>query len=74
MPRPKKVILSLEEKLERATAALEFYAHKESWKPSDAYHTYATIVDGDLKYYPGQQTSDLIGGKMAFDTLLEISD
>ena len=72
MPRPKKQILTLEQKLALAISGLEFYANKENWKPSDAYHTWATISDADLKYYPGLQTSDLVGGKVAFDTLQKI--
>ena len=74
MPRPKKQKLSSEEKLALAISVLEFYASKESWKPSDAYHTYATITDADLKYYPGFQTSDLVGGKLAVDALQKIAD
>lgn len=72
MPRPKKQILNLEEKLNLAVSALKFYADKENWKPSEAYHTFATISDADLKYYPSEQTSDLSGGKLAFDTLEQI--
>ncbi len=72
MPKPKPENLDLEQKLELAILALKFYADKENWKPSDAYHTFATISDADLKYYPGQQTSDLSGGKMAFETLQRI--
>lgn len=74
MPRPKKQKLSSEEKLTLALSVLEFYADKESWKPSDAYHTYATITDADLKYYPGFQTSDLVGGKLAVDALQKIAE
>jgi hypothetical protein len=65
--------LTLEQKLELAVAALQFYASKESWGPSDAYHTFATITDADLKYYPGEKTSDLFGGKLAVDTLVKIT-
>lgn len=72
MPRPKLVVLTAEEKLQLAITALEFYASQQSWKPSDAYHTFATITDADLKYYPGEKTSDLCGGKIAFDTLEKI--
>ncbi len=72
MPRKIKCILDTEAKLELAVLALKFYAKKENWKPSDAYHTFATITDTDLKYYPDLQTSDLIGGKLAFDTLEKI--
>ena len=68
MPRVKKQILDQEQKLNLAITALKFYADKQNWKPSDAYHTFATISDADLKYYPNQQTSDLSGGKLAFDT------
>lgn len=74
MPRPKKKILNQEEKLNLAIAALKFYADKDNWKPSDAYHTFGSISDSDLKYYPNQQTSDLCGGKLAFDTLLLLAD
>lgn len=74
MPRPKKQKLSLDEKLALAISVLKFYANKESWKPSDAYHTYATITDADLKYYPGFQSSDLVGGKLAVDALQKIAD
>ena len=72
MPRPKPENLNLEQKLNLAISALKFYADKESWKPSDAYHTFATISDADLKYYPGQKTSDLVGGKLAFEALEKI--
>ena len=72
MLRPKKQKLTSEQKLKLAISVLEFYANKENWKPSDAYHTYGTISDADLKYYSGQQTSDLVGGKMAADALEEI--
>lgn len=72
MPRRKKQILTQAEKLDLAIAALKFYAEKENWKPSDAYHTFGTISDADLKYYANQQTSDLCGGKLAFDTLERI--
>ena len=74
MPRPKKKILSQDEKLALAITALKFYAEKDNWKPSDAYHTFGTISDSDLKYYPNQQTSDLCGGKLAFDTLVLLQD
>jgi hypothetical protein len=74
MPRPKKEVLTLEQKLEIATEALKFYASKQSWKPSDAYHTFATITDADLKYYPADQTSELCGGKLEVDTLARITD
>jgi hypothetical protein len=74
MPRPKIRKLSTEEKLALTVAALEFYANKENWKPSDAYHTHATITDADLKYYPGFQTSDLVGGKVAVEALQKISE
>lgn len=74
MPRPKIKKLSSEEKLALAISVLEFYANKESWKPSDAYHTHATITDADLKYYPGFQTSDLIGGKLAVETLQKFAE
>ena len=74
MPRPKKQNLSTEQKLNLAISVLQFYASKESWKPSDAYHTYATIIDTDLKYYPSKQTSDLFGGKLAFDTLQTLNE
>lgn len=69
MPKPKKQELTDEQKLKLAISVLEYYANKENWKPSDSYHTFATISDSDLKYYPGQQTADLIGGKMAIDAL-----
>ena len=72
MPRPKKEVLTLEQKLDLAITALKYYANQENWKPSDAYHTFATINDSDLKYYPSSQTSDLCGGKLAFDTLERI--
>ncbi|MCC2679843.1 MAG: hypothetical protein K0R29_2419 [Pseudobdellovibrio sp.] len=72
MPRPKKEELTIEQKLAAAVAALEYYANQNNWKPSDAYHTFATISDSDLKYYPGTKTSDLYGGKLAIDTLEKI--
>ena len=74
MPRPKKQKLSSEEKLALAISILEFYANKESWKPSDAYHTHGTITDADLKYYPGFQSSDLVGGKLAVEALEKFAE
>lgn len=74
MPRRKKKILNQDEKLNLAISALKFYASKENWKPSDAYHTFGSISDSDLKYYPDLQTSDLCGGKLAFDTLVLLED
>lgn len=74
MPKRIKCILDTDAKLELAIQALEFYATKENWKPSDAYHTFATITDLDLKYYPQLQTSDLIGGKVAIEALEKIKE
>ena len=73
MPKRIKCILDADAKLVIAVEALKFYANKENWNPSDAYHTFATISDCDLKYYPQLQTSDLIGGKTAIEALEKIS-
>ena len=74
MPKRIKCILDADAKLVIAVEALKFYANKENWKPSDAYHTFATITDTDLKYYPQLQTSDLIGGKVAVEALEKINE
>ncbi|MGZ3770077.1 MAG: hypothetical protein ACXVCP_00305 [Bdellovibrio sp.] len=55
----------LKSKLEKAKTALEFYANKSNWYPNERFKESGRIDDNDLEHFPGNQTSDLIGGKIA---------
>ncbi|MGZ3796486.1 MAG: hypothetical protein ACXVB1_08980 [Pseudobdellovibrionaceae bacterium] len=56
-------------KLEKEKAdlieALKFYANKSNWYPNERFKESGRIDDNDLEHFPGNQTSDLIGGKIA---------
>lgn len=60
--------------IEKLTRMGEFYAEKNNWAQGESYAELSRIIDNDLQYFIANRGHDIIGGKLARETLEEIQN
>ncbi len=62
-------IKSQNQHIEKLLTMTKFYADKGNWEQGESYGELSRIADCDLQYFIANRGNDIIGGKLARETL-----
>lgn len=69
-----ETIKSQNKKIEKLIAMAQFYADKNNWEQGESYAELSRIADCDLQYFIANRGNDIIGGKLARETLENVEN